>query len=134
MAALEFALTMPILLLVLVGIVELSLLMHRVNVVSRVARDASRVGSMVIEGMNPTGDQTEAAAIAHARFALQAAGVDCTGGCEVQAEWFELEEWHLLRVAIDAPYDPVMGAFPLVPDSVHGAFVSMTQQQMVEAP
>jgi Flp pilus assembly protein TadG len=86
--AIEFAFTLPFLLFVALGVVELSLLMHRTHVVTRAARDACRTGALVIEGPEPTGAQIEAAAAEHALFALQAAHVPCEEGCSVHTEWF----------------------------------------------
>ena len=129
-AAVEFALTLPFLLMVVMGIIELSLLMHRAHMVTRVARDACRIGSGVIEGVDPTGDDIEAAAIDHAEFALETLGVDCGSGCEVDAEWYEDDGWMLLRVHVDVPYEPFTGLMPMLPESTHCGFVMLTQQQV----
>jgi hypothetical protein len=103
----EFALTLPVMLLVVMGIVELSLLMHRVHQVTRAARDACRLGAGVLEGTDPTGDEIELAAEDQALAILAAQAVDCGGGCDVDATWFENDGWMLLRVDIEVPYDPV---------------------------
>ncbi len=129
-AAVEFALTLPFLLLVVMGIIELSLLMHRAHQITRVARDACRIGSGVLEGVAPTGDEIEAAAIDHAEFALETLGVDCGAGCTIDATWYEDEGWMLLRVEVDVPYDPFTGLLPFLPDSTHCGFVMLTQQQI----
>lgn len=128
----EFALTLPVMLLVVMGIVELSLLMHRVHMVTRAARDACRLGSGVIEGTAPTGDVIEAAAEAQALDILAAQAVDCGGGCDVDATWFENDGWMLLRVDLQVPYEPFSGLLPMLPDSTRGTFTMLTQQQVVE--
>ncbi len=131
-AAVEFALTLPFLLLVVMGIIELSLLMHRAHQITRVARDACRIGSGVLEGVEPTGDDIEAAAIDHASFALETLGVDCGSGCDVDATWYEEEGWMLLRVEVDVPYEPFTGLLPFLPETTHCGFVMLTQQQIFE--
>lgn len=128
--AIEFALTLPFLLYVTLGIVELSLLMHRSYVVSRAARDACRTGALVIEGQNPTGDLIENAAVEEAAFALQAAGVPCGVGCTISATWSEREGWQMLEVGILVPYAPVTRLFPMLPHHSVGHFIMLTQQQM----
>lgn len=129
-AAVEFTLTVVILLAVFLGIVELSLLMSRTYKVSRAARDACRTASGVIEGVDPTGDEIEAVAVDHARFVLDAAGITCAEGCEVQAEWFERDGWMMVRVVVDVPYDPFTSLLPVLPLTTHGEFTMLTQQQI----
>jgi len=128
----EFALTLPFLLFVVMGIIELSLLMHRAHQITRIARDSCRIGSGVLEGVEPTGDEIEAAAIEHAEFALQTLEVDCGSGCDVEATWYESEGWMLLRVEVDVPYEPYTNMLPFLPDSTHCGFVMLTQQQIFE--
>jgi hypothetical protein len=128
----EFALTLPVMLLVVMGIVELSLLMHRVHQVTRAARDACRLGAGVLEGTDPTGDEIELAAEDQALAILAAQAVDCGGGCDVDATWFENDGWMLLRVDIEVPYDPFSGLLPMLPESTRGSFTMLTQQQVFE--
>ena len=129
-AAVEFALTLPVLLLVVIGVIELSLLMHRSYATTRVARDACRIGSGVLEGVDPTGEFIELAAEDHATFALEAAGIDCGAGCDIDATWYESEGWMLLRVDVDVPYQSFTRLLPMLPDTTHGGFVMLTQQQI----
>ncbi len=133
-AAIEFALTLPVMLLVLMGIVELSLLQSRMYTISRAARDACRIGSGVIEGVDPTGDDIEAAAVDHAQFVLDTAGIDCGGGCTLTADWFEDADtgWMFLRVFVGVPYEPFTGLLPQLADATRSEFVMLTQQQAVE--
>ena len=129
-AAVEFALTLVVLLAVLLGIVELSLLMSRTYKVSRAARDACRIGSGVIEGVNPTGDQIEQAAEEHAAFVLDAAGIDCGGACSITGDWYENPDgWMVLRVRVDVPYEAFTGLLPMLPPYTRGEFTMLTQQQ-----
>ena len=131
-AALEFGLILPVLIGVFGSIIELSLYISTVHRVNRVARDAARVGSTIIEGDDPTGELIEEAAGAHALLALDAADLECTGGCAVEVLW-ELDEdsgYYFISVAIVYPYAGVMGILPQLQDSgVNSAFAMVTQQQ-----
>ncbi len=130
-AAVEFALTVGVLLAVLLGIVELSMLMARQYVVSRAARDACRVGSGVLEGANPTGDQITAAADAHAKFALDSAGVPCTAdNCTVTSTWYDSDGWYVLKVVVAVDYKPLTGQLPMIPNETRSQFIMLTQQQI----
>jgi hypothetical protein len=131
-SAVEFTLTLPVMLLVVMGIVELSLLMHRVHLVTRAARDACRLGTGVIEGTEPTGDLIEAAAEEHALTVLATQAVECGSGCDVDATWFENDGWMLLRVVIEVPYVPFSGLMPMLPETTRGSFTMLTQQQVFE--
>lgn len=129
-AAIEFALTLPFMLAITLGIVELSILQTRMYLISRAARDACRIGSGVIEGYGANGDQIEAAAIAHARDVLANGGVGCgSSGCDITAEWFEDSGWKMLRVNVGVPYQPFTGVLPMIPTITTGTFVMVTQQQ-----
>jgi hypothetical protein len=112
------------------GIIELSLLMHRNYIVSRAARDACRIASGVMEGVNPNGNLIEQAAQEHAAFVLDAAGIDCTLlDCEIVAEWIEIDEWMMIQLDVGVPYTPFTTLFPLVPDVTRRTFTMLTQQQ-----
>ena len=127
--ALEFALTTPVLLFVVLGVVELGLLMHEQHVVRGVARDAARLASGVMEGPEPTGALIEDAAIAHARFALAEVGQPCTSGCRFVARWQERDGFMMIRVEVGVPHTPFTGFLPGLPDTADGAFTLVTQQQ-----
>lgn len=132
-AAIEFALTLPFLLAVVLGVIEFSLLMHRTHLMHRAALDSCRTGASVLEGINPNGDRIEAAAIAEARFALSAAGIPCGLDCVIQADWHRVNRhWMMLTVDIDVPYAGVTGLVPNLPATTHGEFTMITQQQKPE--
>lgn len=127
----EFALTLPILLYVAMGITELGMLTGRVELVNRVAREAARAGAGTIEGADPTGTHIEEVAIAQASAALEAAGIVCDDGCTVTAEWTDHSGWMNLDVRVEVPYVPVTNLVPGLPTSTHGEFTMVTQQQQV---
>jgi Flp pilus assembly protein TadG len=127
----EFALTMPILLYVTMGITELGMLTGRVELVNRVAREAARAGAGTLEGADPTGTSIEETAIAQATASLEAAGIPCELGCTVTARWTEQSGWMTLDVRVEVPYVPVTNLVPGLPTSTHGDFRTITQQQQV---
>lgn len=129
-AAIEFALTLPFLLLVIMGIVELSILQTRMYLITRAARDACRIGSGVIEGVDADGTQITAAANLHAQEVLTNGGVTCgSAGCDINSVWYEADGWMMLRVEVGVPYAPFTGLMPMIPDVTRGQFVMLTQQQ-----
>ncbi|NOY28445.1 MAG: pilus assembly protein [Oligoflexia bacterium] len=129
-AAIEFAFTLPFMLTILMGIVELSLLQTRMYLISRAARDACRIGSGVIEGADADGTEIKAVAVAQAREVLNNADVDCNSGCDISATWFPQGDWMVLRVDVGVPYQPFTGLLPMIPDMTRGNFVMLTQQQL----
>lgn len=131
-AALEFALVLPVLILLFGGIIELSLFISTFHRVNRVARDAARVGSIVIEGDEPDGSLIIEAAEEHANLALDAAELPCTGGCEVEASW-ELDEdsgYYFIQVEVTYPYAGITNILPeLMEDGIRSQFSMVSQQQ-----
>lgn len=129
-AATEFALTLPVLLAVLLGVVELSRMMNQMHLVTRAARDGARLGAGTIEGQDPTGDIIEAATEAHALEVLEAGGINCAGACEAEAEWFVGDNgWWMLSVEVSVPYDPFTSYLPSIPNLLTAEFTTLTQQQ-----
>ena len=128
-AAVEFALCLPPMVLIVGGIIDLSTFLTTQQIVSRAARDGARVGSAVIEGASPTGAQIEAQASAQAGLLLGEAGLPCGSGCTVAADWVDIDGVMFVRVGIEYPYQPFVGLSTFLSDSVNVQFTMMTQQQ-----
>lgn len=131
-AAVEMAILTPVFLLLLAGVLELVLLMHRAYVLDRITMEACRAGVSVMEGLYPTGDLIEQAAIDYAVQALEDVGVPCGDGCLVAAEWEELDDWMVLRVSLAQPWVPLTGIFPKVLKPLYSEAVMLTQQQVLQ--
>jgi hypothetical protein len=133
-AAIEFALTLPLLLLIAFSIAELGLLMHRNQQVSRAARDACRIGSGVVEGVAPTGDLIRASAEEAARFSLRTFDIPCDDArtCRIATRWFEQDGWMMLGVRVSVGYDPLTNLTPFAPRFVQHQFIMLTRQQRTE--
>jgi hypothetical protein len=131
-AAVEFALVLPVLMLVFGAIIELSLFISTYHRVTRVARDAARVGSVVIEGPDADGTDIRAAAEDHAVLALEGAGLDCEGGCDIATTW-DLDEdsgYFFLIVDVHYPFFGLTGVMPeLAERGINARFAMVTQQQ-----
>lgn len=131
--ALEFALTLPVLLIVSFGLAELGMLIHQLQIVSRVTRDGARIGAGVIEGVDATGDLITASAEQATLRGLANAGVDCDVlNCTIEAEWFEQNGWMMLEVSTSIPYQTLTLTMPFIPDRVEQDFVVLTQQQIID--
>jgi Flp pilus assembly protein TadG len=128
-AAIEFALCLPIVLAILGAVVDLSFYISTIEFVSRAAREGARVGSTVIEGATPTGDQIEAEAESQTAILLTEMGHACGANCTVQADWLQIDtEWYV-RVRVDYPYEPIVGLAAYLPDYATAEFTMLTQQQ-----
>lgn len=130
-AAVEFAVTFPIMLLIVLGMIETSLHIHEVYTVERAARDACRVGALVQEGPNPDGTILRAAAATQALEVLRAAGVDCdTVTCTVDTRWFiGIDDWYRLDVAVTIPSQGVTQYLPWTNTTANGNFTMLTRTQ-----
>lgn len=122
---------MPILVTLFGGIIELSSYISRSYVVQRAARDGARVGAVTIEGVDPTGDDIEAAAIAQAQVVLEETGKGLPDGTSITADWELAEDgWYYINVSITYPYDAFTQVLPYLETvDIQADFVMMTQQQ-----
>ena len=126
-SALEFALTLPIIVAVLAGILEYGWYLFQLSNVVHALRDGTRIGVTV-----PAADETgsEARAEAHARAVMDGLGVPCTdgGGCVVNATIEPAGDISTLRMSIEVDYTPIVGLLP-TPSQLRGSFTMMMQQQ-----
>ena len=109
-AAVEFALTLPVLLLVFAGMVDLSLYVHARHDVQRAAREGAHFAAMTRD-LDGSGT-AEAAGRTQALAALDALDADCGGGCTVDAERQTADGWSMVRVRVTAPWTAPVGLVP----------------------
>ena len=125
-AALELALTLPIVLFLLSGIVDVGRYLHVAQGVRAAAREGARAGAAVLD---PTGSgEVEAVATLRARSALAAVEPACASGCDVVVAWDTRDGLPMLTVAAEAPWEPVVGLVPLLPPRVRAEVTMLTQQ------
>jgi len=126
-SALEFALTLPIVMVVLTGILEYGWFLFQLSNVVHALRDGTRIGVTV-----PLEDDEGAVprAEAHARAVLDGLGVPCTdgGGCIVRANIAVAGDVDTMTMSIEVDYTPIVGLLP-TPALLRGDFTMMMQQQ-----
>ena len=126
-SALEFALTLPIVMAILAGILEYGWYLLQLSNVVHALRDGTRIGVTVPidDAEGPT-----LRAEAHARSVLDGLGVPCTegGGCWVNATIGPSGDITTLTMAIEVDYTPIVGLLP-APSQLHGTFTMMMQEQ-----
>ena len=132
-ALIEFALWLVPIVTLLGGVIEVSRMLSLEHQVSRAARDAARVGAMVMTDPATGGPATEAvieqAAIDHGVNVLTDSGLACAAGCSVTATWFLTQTNHyLLTVKVEYPFSPIFGLFDFGKPVVR-EFTMMTQFQ-----
>ena len=123
----EFALTLPVVMVVLAGILEYGWYLFQLANVVHALRDGTRIGVTVplAESTPPT-----ARAEQHARAVMNGLGVPCEDGegCTVTATILPSEEFDVLNLTIEVDYTPIVGLLPS-PSQLQGSFTMMMQEQ-----
>ena len=93
-AAIEFALWMPLMLVMFAGIIDLSMYMQATHAVVRAAREAARVTAStslsqltVTSPVSAVDTQLTALCQAHGLVVMSDSGNACTGACTVTCSW-----------------------------------------------
>ena len=128
-AAVEFAFLIPVLMLTLVAIVDLSNYFTLAFDTQRAAKDAAKVGATTILDPGETAAVIEDAAIAQAELVLSAATIPCEAD-DVTAVWAFDDDtgYYAITVNVDCPYTPLI--LNLIGNS-KSQFTMITQQQGV---
>ncbi len=121
--AVEFGLTLPVLLVLLAGVVDYGWYFFIDGAVLNATRDAVRMGVVAEAGEDPS-----ALAEQVVQDVLDDAGLPCSGGCSVSASIQTTAGYRLLEVEVDRPFDPVVGLIP-VPSSNAVAYRMLLEQQ-----
>lgn len=147
-AAIEFALWMPIMLLMFGGVVDLSLFMNQTHQVNRIARESARFAASLNAAQLAdtsttavTEDSMEAACLSHAAIVLYDVVGTCTT-CSFTCDWrtdtsalgasMSLVP-EVVVTQVGAPYTPLLGLLPtLTATSTQATFVMVTQMQVNE--
>lgn len=125
--ALEFALTLPIIVAVLAGILEYGWYLFQLSNVVHALRDGTRIG-VTVPSTDETGAETRAET--HARAVMDGLGVPCSDGmsCVVKATIEPAGDAQTLRMNIEVDYSPLVGLLP-TPSQLRGSFTMMMQEQ-----
>lgn len=112
-AAVEFALWLPLLVLLLSAIVDLSWYMSRKRAVVRASHDGARTGAAIYEHpvLDEPGSRAVPAAQEQAEQVLDALGVSCPDG--VVARYRDGNGIDLIRVEVECPFTPLFGMIPM---------------------
>lgn len=102
----EVALTLPLFVALLAGVLEWGLALPRQSLVEHCARDAARAGALT-----KTADDPVAAATDRARARLTEAGFDADSAA-VGAEILPSGAGDVISVEINLPYAPLLGMIP----------------------
>ena len=126
-SALEFALTLPIVMIVLAGILEYGWYLFQLSNVVHALRDGTRIG-VTVPLEHPTPPTTRAEE--HARAVMNGLGVPCEEGegCVVTAVIRPSDDFDVLNLTIEVDYTPIVGLLPS-PSLLQGTFTMMMQEQ-----
>lgn len=125
-AAVEFALTMPVIALLLAAVVDWGAYMSLRTSVARAAADGARRGAAVFEPLDlPDGELILPAAEERARLVLDRMGIVCEGGCDIEAVYCSVGEGgecalpplEAVMVEIEYPFVPLFG-FAAAPTTI----------------
>ena len=126
-SALEFALTLPVVMVVLAGILEYGWYLFQLSNVVHALRDGTRIGVTVpLTEATPPATRAEQ----HARDVMNGLGVPCEdgAGCTVTAIIRPSDDFDVLQLRIEVDYVPIVGLLPS-PSRLQGSFTMMMQEQ-----
>jgi Flp pilus assembly protein TadG len=122
-AATEFAILLPLLVMMFSGMVDLSWQLSRYQHLVRVTRDAARVAAATYENPQYTepGSLSIPAAEDYVTEALTLVNMPCSAGsCTIEVQRLETTPPQM-QVSISYTVDPIVGLFPL-DNEVHAQF------------
>ena len=130
-ALIEFALTVPFLLMMTMGVVDFSRYLGTWNTAETVARDGCRYGATIVNnssGTPATKTDIEDTAALQTQNVLADVGIACINGCVVNAAVdTNVDLGNILTVAVTLPFESMFGIIALPP--AHGTFTMRTIAQ-----
>ncbi len=123
----EFALWMPIMLVLMSGMLDITWFMTRFHVVQRATRDGARIGASLFEGNAESGVVIIPEAEAATKEILELANMPCDIGCLVTAR-VEYVPFKAVIVEVDYPHAPIVGIVPM-PELIHTEFILAAEFQ-----
>lgn len=123
-AVLEFALSLPVLVTLLTGILDYGWFFHQRTALLDAAKDATRMGVAADRGENPV-TSTETMA----RLILEDTGIGCSGGdCEVDVVAHTLDELHVITTTIRRTFEAPAGLVP-APAALEVSYTMLLEHQ-----
>ncbi len=127
-STIEFAMSLPIVLLMLAMIADGCLAMLHKHALSRAVRDGARVASSVTERIPATGDDIESAAILYTQASLETSGFT-TGDVVVTSTWDTSAALARIEVVGGLRYRPLMGRWSPFKQVIVQEFSMITVEQ-----
>lgn len=108
-AAVEFALTVPVLMFIIFGVLDYSWYIKQATDVVRATREGLRIGVTVSQADGP-----DAAAASQVEIVLAGYGLDCDNSldCDIQATPTSVDGLDSVTLAVTVPYEPLIGLVP----------------------
>jgi len=108
-AAVEFALTVPVLMVIIFGVLDYSWYIKQATDVVRATREGLRLGVGVSQDDGP-----DAAAESQTEIVLAGYGLDCESGldCEIEAVNTTVDGLDAVTLTVVVPYEPLVGMVP----------------------
>ena len=124
-AAVEFALSVPILLAILFGILDYAWYIKQATDVVHATREGLRLGVKVDQVDNPT-----AATSTQTTAVLQAFGLDCESDlvCEISAVSTTVDGLDAIHLSVVVPYEPLVGMVP-TPEALYADLTMALEDQ-----
>jgi hypothetical protein len=129
-AALEFAMMLPVVLLIISAVLDYSWYLNQATAVVNATREGARMGATVDI---PLGADAEA--ISHTTRALESYGIPCesSGVCTVRAAYGRVASMNALTVSVEAPFQPLFGLVP-TPEVLRGELTMALEDQVNPLP
>jgi Flp pilus assembly protein TadG len=131
-ALVEFALTVPFMLMMTMGVVDFTRYLDLWNLAESVARDGCRYGATITTNSAGTGSASkkdiEDTAALETENVLADVGIACINGCVVNAKVdTNVDLGNILTVVVTLPFESMFGVIGLPP--ANGAFTMRTMAQ-----
>ena len=122
-AAVEFALTLPVVLVIATAILDYSWFLNRSADVLTAVREGTRHGATIEQDDDPGAE-----AVTHTEAALNGYGFTCSGSCSVNAFVGEVDGMATVSVQATVPYEPIVGLVP-TPENMGATLVMALEDQ-----
>jgi Flp pilus assembly protein TadG len=127
-SSVEFALSLPLMLVMLSMIADGCIAMLYKHALSRAVRDGARVASSVSEPLPATGNTIEEAASKFTLESLENSGIDLST-VVVSSEWITSGQLARVEVIAGIAYEPILGAWSPFDQVLVQRFTMITVEQ-----
>ena len=125
-AAVEFALTLPVVIVVATAILDYSWFLNRSADVLTAVREGTRHGTTIDQADDPAAE-----AATRTETALSDYGFTCSGSCSINAVVGDLDGMSTITVQATVPYEPIVGLVP-TPENMGATLVMALEDQSAD--